>query len=69
MMKRNLLLGTVLAVGFVLGAAVVHQLDAQPTPMKFTNLLQRFYGSCQGIRGPGHPCQVRSENHHRQAYA
>ena len=48
-MKRNLVLGIVLVVGVVLGATGVRQLEAQPAPIKFTNLLQADVVGMEGV--------------------
>jgi len=48
-MKRNLVLGIVLTLGVVIGATATRLLDAQPVPVKSTDLLQTDVVGMDGV--------------------
>jgi len=48
-MKRNLVLGIVLALGVIFGATATRLLDAQPVPLKSTDLLKTDVVGMDGV--------------------
>ena len=48
-MTRYLMLGIMLTLGFVMGVTSSRLLDAQPTPIKFTNLFQADLVGIEGM--------------------
>ena len=48
-MKRNLVLGIVLTLGVIIGATAIRLLDAQPVPVKSTDLLQTDVVGMDGV--------------------
>jgi quercetin dioxygenase-like cupin family protein len=48
-MKRNLVLGIVLTLGVIIGATATRLLDAQPVPVKSTDLLQTDVVGMDGV--------------------
>ena len=48
-MKHNLVLGIVLTLGVVIGATATRLLDAQPVPVKSTDLLQTDVVGMDGV--------------------
>jgi quercetin dioxygenase-like cupin family protein len=48
-MKRNLVFGIVLTLGVVIGATATRLLDAQPVPVKSTDLLQTDVVGMEGV--------------------
>ena len=48
-MKRNLVLGIVLALGVIIGATATRLLDAQPVPVKSTDLLETDVVGMDGV--------------------
>ena len=48
-MKRNLVLGIVLTLGVIIGATATRLLDAQPVPVKSTDLLETDVVGMDGV--------------------
>jgi len=48
-MKRNLVLGIVLTLGVIIGATATRPLDAQPVPVKSTDLLETDVVGMDGV--------------------
>ena len=48
-MKRNVVFGIVLTLGFIIGATATRLLDAQPVPLKVTNLLKADVVDMEGV--------------------
>jgi quercetin dioxygenase-like cupin family protein len=48
-MKRNLVLGIVLTTGVIIGATATRLLDAQPVPLKVTDLLETDVDGMDGV--------------------
>ena len=48
-MKRNLVLGIVLTLGAIIGATATRLLDAQPVPLKVTDLLKADVVGMEGV--------------------
>jgi len=48
-MKRNLVLGIVLTLGVIIGATATRLLDAQPVPLKVTDLLKADVVGMEGV--------------------
>ena len=48
-MKRNFMLGVILTLGVIIGATAIRLLDAQPVPLKVTDLLKADVVGMEGV--------------------